>query len=82
MAIIVRWSGTIFPPKGALPVPAPLGGLRMDQRGVGRNQVLLAVADPAVILAPVHFTGIGSEIWAGDMMVNAGFEKPQRHPAP
>lgn len=43
----------------------------MRQRGADRHQVLLAVADAAVILAPRHFSGVCGEVGATDVVVNA-----------
>jgi len=45
--------------------------------GVDRYQILLAVADAPVILAPIHFGGVGSEVWAADMVVDAVFGPAQ-----
>lgn len=49
----------------------------MRQSGAGDESVLLAVADAAVIFAPVHFTGIGGEVGAGDLVVDADFRATQ-----
>ena len=43
----------------------------MREGGVGGGEVLDAVADAAVILAPCHFRGIGGEVRAGDPVMDA-----------
>lgn len=54
----------------ALPVSLPLSRHRMRQRRVDRHQILLAIRDAAVVLAPSHFGGVGAEIHAGNAMMN------------
>jgi len=39
--------------------------------GIDDREILLAVADPPIVLAPRHLIGIGIEVRAGDMMMNA-----------
>lgn len=56
---------------GPLPVAGPLLALGVRLGRVGDDQVLLAVADAAVVLAPYHFVGIGVEVRAGEVVVNA-----------
>ena len=43
----------------------------MRQRRVDDDQILLAVGNAAVVLAPRHFCGVRVQVRAGDMMVNA-----------
>ena len=43
----------------------------MRQRRIDRHQILLAIRDAAVVLAPSHFGGVGAEISAGNAMMNA-----------
>ncbi len=45
----------------------------MVQGGSGRQQELLAVADPTVVLAPRHFLRVGVEVAPGDPMVRPNF---------
>lgn len=43
----------------------------MGQSGTDRHQILFAIANPAMILAPRHFGGIRGEVRAADVVVNA-----------
>ena len=49
----------------------------MRQRRAHDQAVLLAVADAAVILAPIHFSGVGRQIRAGDLVMNADLRAAQ-----
>ena len=54
-----------------LPISLPLARNWMRERGVSRHQILLAIGNAAVVLAPRHFSGIGPEIAPADMVMNA-----------
>lgn len=45
----------------------------MFECGIRHREVEKAVADPAIVLTPRHLGGIGVEVRAGNMMVNANF---------
>src|SRR6185437_15584428 len=60
-----------------LPVAAPLVGNAMLRDRACGNQILLAVADAAVVLAPIHLGGVRSEIWASNFVVDADFRATQ-----
>lgn len=55
----------------ALPVTLPHLRRRVTERGARDHLVLPTVADAAVVLAPRHLGGIGCEVGAGDVVVNA-----------
>ena len=57
----------------------------MRQSRAGNSDELLTVGDAAVVLTPCHFVGVGAQITAGDVVVNADLgaadaaEKALRH---
>jgi len=55
----------------ALPIPAPLIGLRSDCYSVDGHSILCAVRFTAAIFAPCHFSGVGIKIAPGDTVMNA-----------
>lgn len=42
----------------------------MRQRRRRDGQILLTVADPAVVLTPAHLGRAGVQVWAGDMVMH------------
>jgi len=53
----------------SLPVALPLAANRVVQGGSGRQQELLTIADPTVVVASRHFLCVGVEVAPGDPMV-------------
>jgi len=49
----------------------------MLRGGIGNDQILLAVADAAVIFAPIHFASISREIRTADMVMRTDFGAAQ-----
>jgi hypothetical protein len=43
----------------------------MLQSRIGNHEVLLAITDPAIVLPPRHFVGVGIKVRAGDVVVHA-----------
>lgn len=54
-----------------LPVALPHLRRRVTERGARDHLVLAAVADAAVVLTPRHLGGVGREVGAGDVVVDA-----------
>jgi hypothetical protein len=49
----------------------------MSERGTGRHQILLAVADAAGVLAPSHFAGVGRQVRTSNLMMNTDLRTAQ-----
>ena len=56
-----------------MPVPLPLPADWVTQHRRRDSQVMLVIADPAVILALAHFGRIGDQVRAGDIVSRADF---------
>jgi len=49
----------------------PLPRNRMLQGSVAGHQILLAIADAAVVFPPCHLAGVSRQIGTGDVVMNA-----------
>ena len=49
----------------------------MRKSGVDRDQILLAIRDATVVLAPSHFGRVGVQVWPGDVVMRPDFGAAQ-----